>query len=205
MIRWQEPAVQVRGLILGGVVAFMVMHHGGWLAESQGKNKNELGWTHDGVVPRAHMGFELGAGMGCAGRAGAVFPDARQLCELAATADGWRFLTPRLRDGMRELPAGLQHVAVEWSGASTGSPAELARRPYGIVIGNGTRSDDGEVSLTGATQKGALRLCLVGEGTLTAAQIEALGEVLHFLRIRSSHLAISVPRSAPSRYVAGGS
>ena len=75
------------------------------------------------------------------------------------------------------------------------------RNTAGFVIGNGSRSKDGEIETLlpqFSFEGGHVEIILIGSGTNpTPRQTSALGELLHHLEAISGHILMADPPSLP--------
>ena len=129
----------------------------------------------------------------------------------AAASRPWQFLSRPLRQQLAQAPPAKKplQATLQWSGDHRGNAALLAihaTRHHAssaatFVIGNGSRSKDGEIeplrpqfSFAG----GRVDIILIGSGSgPTARQTSALGELLHQLEALTGHLLIADSPSAP--------
>jgi hypothetical protein len=142
-----------------------------------------------------------------------------QVSRLSERGAEWVFLTPDSReamDGAVELPARRarwRRVVVEGVGERAGGARDLAfasRRagePTGggfwlahFLIGNGTRSGDGEIERTGRPLAGEeVVVALVGDFSRsepTAAQLRALTEVVDYARAKTGMIPVQIGEAA---------
>lgn len=129
----------------------------------------------------------------------------------AAASRPWQFLGRPLRQQLAQAAPAQKplQASLQWSGDHRGNAALLAihatrnHAPAAatFVIGNGSRSKDGEIeplrpqfSFAG----GRVDIILIGSGSSpTARQTSALGELLHQLEALTGHLLIADSPSAP--------
>lgn len=117
--------------------------------------------------------------------------------EMETAARGtWEYLskTDRGEIDLAPLPATGMEVRLSWTGDRRGNASlhHLDCQHRGVpdetcfVIGNGSRSPDGSLEMTGGLQKGKLILVsLIGTPeTTTEAQKSALGELLNYFEAR---------------------
>jgi len=211
-LRWRDPLVQAWALIgvvfLSGIGAHYGRSRGGgeqkntsWAAELL-RETHDAGWRPE--VSLAGEGPALAA-------AAADNMDLRVCAEAAAARKSWQFLAAEIRREIAGLTTPVRAVEVIFSGTPGGDAEALdlyfagvcddaAGTPAALVIGNGRRSSDGGIETTrrwsaGPDHAGALRVCLVGDGaTPTAAQWQALGEIINCVEARSGRVALALSR-----------
>jgi hypothetical protein len=130
--------------------------------------------------------------------------EVRSLMEQAAGRP-WRYLSRPLRQQLARAPSpnGPLRATLRWSGDHRGNAPLIAlqdshRHPNAktsFVIGNGSRSKDGEIEMLFprvAFAGGQVEIILIGSGTNpTPRQTSALGELLNHLEAMSGHLLMA--------------
>lgn len=129
--------------------------------------------------------------------------EVRPAMEAAATRP-WKHLKRPMRRQLATAGSGPQplRIQLEWSGGDRGNSAQLEgswqpspldrdRPSAHFVIGNGSRSGDGEIDCLSSSlslKDGRVVITLIGRGGMpTPDQQEALGELLHHLEALSGH------------------
>ncbi len=220
--RFRDPQVQVWAMAGFSVLLVIMGHLRAWSPGSEGKNASggsptrlllagaRVSWTEDfgsharetwrpqlvlggpvsgtPAVPvkKAFAGMDLRPAMQEAASRPLQFLDRplrQQLASTAKNATPWRI-----------------HFA--WSGDTRGNAAlvdlqrSITAQPgaSGFVIGNGSRSGDGQIEFIASTPAEAtdiLNITLIGHGGApTQSQMAALGELLHQLEALSGHLIL---------------
>lgn len=212
--RLREPLVQV-WLMTGMALILVIMGHVHAVRQS-GDWKNldtpsalrllsagpRVQWTDDfapaGTV-RPRPAIDLGEPSSSAGSSlspdTAAAPDWR--VEMASAASRpWTHLAKAQRQAMDQAarPASGQNLRLIWTGDPRGNAALHSLQcqrlgqadPSTFVIGNGSRSQDGGIEITGPLESpGPLVITLIGTPrSFTADQKAALGELLNYLEAR---------------------
>lgn len=218
--RLHDPQVQVWVMAGLSVLLLLMGHLRAWSGSGEGKNDAtasasrlllagaRVTWTEEfGPAQQGSRRPVLCLQAPAAGGARplpgppAVRLDLRSPMEEAA-ARPWQFLDRSLRQQLAAAPrASLPlQIRLVWSGDTRGNAALVSRQqaapqaPAGFVIGNGSRSGDGQIealrpSLSMA--EGLVEITLIGTGSaLTPRQSAALGELLHQLEAISGHLLL---------------
>jgi hypothetical protein len=144
--------------------------------------------------------------------------DLRAAASAASSKQSWDYVTSEQRarlKGSAGLPLSDAALVVSWSGSDRGSARalDLYHRetldqpdglPASIVIGNGTHTEDGIIERAEPPAPGSpITVCLIGrEGTATAAQRIAVGEVITALEARIGHLRLDVSSLSQHRALA---
>ena len=132
-----------------------------------------------------------------------------------AAGSPWRALDRPLRQQFSEagIPASPIKIILRWSGDARGNAALISKRqalaaapqnttPARIVIGNGSRSGDGEIELLSpnfSLKPGVVEITLIGSaGRNSPSQLAALAELLVHLEALSGHCLQSLAASPAS-------
>ena len=229
--RLRDPQVQV--WIMAGIAVLLVLigHHRAWNASSEGKNDARpsasrlllagarVQWSEDfatvlhrrdtrPVLMLSANPLPLQKKRESASPVLAVRPAME-----AAASQPWQAIDRTLRYQLSQagLPASPLKIRLAWSGDSRGNAALMARRqpaaasPAGLVIGNGSRSGNGEIewlSPSYSLSSGVVDITLIGPpGRTTSVQLAALAELLVHLEALSGHRLESLsnaPDGAPA-------
>ena len=220
--RFRDPQVQVWAMAGFSVLLVIIGHLRAWSPGSEGKNASggsatrlllagaRVSWTEDfGSHARETWRPQLVLGGPSSGIPAAPAKktfsgmDLRPAMQEAA-ARPLQFLDRPLRQQLASTArtATPWRIQLAWSGDARGNAAlvDLQRsikaqpEASGFVIGNGSRSGDGQIESLAATRAAAgdvLNITLIGHGgSPTQNQMGALGELLQQLEALSGHLIL---------------
>jgi hypothetical protein len=222
--RLRDPQVQVWVMVGCSLLLVLIGHLHAWNASGEGKNEARTSasrlllagarveWSEEfAAAPRPKNRPVLNLvstpfPVSKARTAVAAIPDVRPAMELAS-GQPWQALDRSLRSqlAVAGIPAAPLTIRLRWSGESRGNAALVARHAAasgapddaGFVIGNGSRSRDGEIEwLFRNTTLGAdaVEITLIGShGQSTPRQWAALAELLVHLEALSGHRALFAP------------
>ena len=218
-VRWRDPLVQVWGMIGIVLVGGMVSYYARRNETGEQKNAHGAASLLTAAAPQSSWQPGVSFDVNEAGGANTIQPpedlDLRACAESASKRRDWRYLQGDLRAGISRKAAPAKKVVVTWSSTRGGDAGALhlyfdsvkddaAGSREHFVIGNGKRSRDGGVEPTRrwlSAEGGAeeVRICLIGDASgATAAQKEALGELITSLEARSGTLELVLEGSPGS-------
>ena len=212
-VRWRDPLTQVWGLVGGLVVVGIAAHYVRRDGASEKKNREVAAMI---VSARGKWGTEWQPGIPFASAKPVMEvtatdeagPDLRGIAASAAGRKGWQHLPAPIRQEIAARTTGVRSIAISWSGTRGGDLAALelyhdsvlgrsGELPGDFVIGNGRRSVDGRIEPTRrwftarGDESGEVIICLTGDKpSLTAAQSEALGELITALEAGSGRIML---------------
>lgn len=229
--RFRDPQLQVWVMAGFSVLLVLIGHLHAWNASGEGKNEAvtsasklllagaRVEWTEEfAAAPRSAKrpalslaALPLPEPAPKARPAAPTIPDVRPAME-AAAGRPWQALDRSLRNQLSHasLPASPLTIRLGWSGESRGNAALVARhaaasgatREAGFVIGNGSRSRDGQIEWLPREKtlgSGIVEITLIGpSGQSTTSQWAALGELLAHLEALSGHRAVIAPHPGPA-------
>jgi len=221
--RLRDPQVQVWVMAGFSVLLVLIGHLRAWNASSEGKNDSRssasrlllagarVEWSEDfAATPRqaSRPALFLSADALPQRKASAAIAPVLDLrpAMQAAASQPWQALERQLRQQLAHAgapPAPLK-IHLSWNGDRRGNAALVSRllttiksrTAAGIVIGNGSRSGDGEIELLSdfSLTEGPVEITLIGPpGRATPSQLAALAEVLVHLEALSGHPLIPAP------------
>lgn len=226
--RLRDPQVQVWVMVGCSVLLVLIGHLHAWNASGEGKNEAgtsasklllagaRVEWTEEfaaALCSAKRPALSLAATpfpetARKARPATPTIPDVRPAME-AAAGRPWQALDRSLRTQLSHasLPASPLTIRLGWSGESRGNAALVARqaaasgtiRDGGFVIGNGSRSWDGQIEWLPREKtlgSGIVEITLIGPaGQSTASQWAALAELLAHLEALSGHRVVIAPHT----------
>ncbi len=220
--RFRDPQVQVWAMAGFSVLLVIIGHLRAWSPGSEGKNASgisptrlilagaRVSWTEDFGAhsretwrPQLVLKGPVAASPAAPAKNTFAGMDLRPAMQEAA-ARPLRFLDRPLRQQLTNTaqPSTSWRLHLAWSGAARGNAAlvdlqrSITAQPEtsGFVIGNGSRSGDGQIEYLASTPVepcDVLNITLIGHGGApTQNQIAALGELLHQWEALSGHLIL---------------
>jgi len=228
--RLRDPQVQVWMMAGVSVLLVLIGHLRAWNPSGEGKNEVRLTasrlllagarmeWSEDfaAVTPRpeARPVLVLAANPSPPRKTPAPAAAVLQMrpAMQAAASQPWQALDRPLRLQLSHagIPAAPLKIRLRWSGDARGNAALVARHPIpstaacesssGLVIGNGSRSGDGEIewlSPAMSLNPADVEITLIGPcGRTSPSQLSALAELLVHLEAMSGHRLETPPAGA---------
>ncbi len=228
-VRLREPLVQVWIMAGFSVLLVLIGHLRAWNADGEGKiNPNTsashlllagatMAWSDEfgspqRPTPRPVLRLDSATALPALGPAlTAPSLDLRPALATAAAAPSKSVTRPvRAHLTQAALPSQPLQIRVAWNGDLRGNAALIAaRQPAAsdpstltFVIGNGSRSGDGEIQCLpagSAPASGLINIILIGpNGRTSPRQLAALAELLVYLEATSGHPIAPCPPQASS-------